>query len=547
MKNYKYHKSIDEWINLVETGKVEACKEQRQLIKLVKKELRRKDVWVDGDAIQEATDLIEKYFPFKLLPFQKFFYAAVTGIKYQDGTYVFDEFFFYGGRGAGKNGLASTLTFYLISDKNGVRDYDVDIVATSENQAKTSFKEVYSVIKSKPKLDKLFDTTKVEITYKKTNSTLRYCTSNAKTHDGGRPGAVIFDEVHEYLTYENINVHVGGLGKVDKPRRFYLTTDGYVREAVLDDLKEKSRRILSGEDEHNGFFPFIFKLDNEKEVDDMSKWEKANPRINYSPTLKKEMIKQYKDMVYNEELKVAFHTKRMNLPRENKNRSVATWEEIKKTNQLAPDLEGLECIGALDYAELKDFCAVGLLFKYQDKYVFKQHTFIHEESLKTTKFNINILEAVDLGLATIVKDVPIIPPKLIAQWFVKQAEHYSIRTVVADLCRYSSVKEAFEEEGMPLETIRSGYITHNKLHPLITRLFAENLLVFGDDKLMRWYVNNCFVKTDSKGNKSYHKIEPVKRKTDGFFAFIHAMSKEEELEAYSEYADDLSLEVFIYG
>mgnify|MGYP001188996407 FL=1 len=81
-----------------------------------------------------------------------------------------------------------------------------------------------------------------------------------------------------------------------------------------------------------------------------------------------------------------------------------------------------------------------------------------------------------------------------------------------------------------LEGIPSGYITHSKLHPIITKLFAENKLVFGDDKLMRWYCNNVYVNTDRKGNKSYLKIEPIKRKTDGFFCFLHAMSVEEELQ-----------------
>ncbi len=529
MKNYKYHEHIDTWIHLVESGKVYVCEEQKQLIQLVKKELQKENVIIDSEEIYEAVELIERYFPFKLLHFQKFFYAVVTGIKYDDGTYVFDEFFFYAGRGAGKNGLASTLAFYLLSDKNGVNNYDVDIVATSEKQAMTSFKEVYSVIKPSVKLNKLFELTKVAIKYKKTNSTLRYCTSNAKTHDGGRPGAIIFDEVHEYETYENINVHIGGLGKVEKPRRFYLTTDGFVREAVLDDFKEKAKRVLTGEDEHNGFFPFIFKMDKEEEVEKPELWEKANPRIRFDKTLKKEMMKQFADMHYSEELKTAFYTKRMNLPRMNKNTAVAEWEEIKATNQPIPDLVGQEAIGAVDYADLKDFCSVGLLFKKDGKRIFKQHTFIHEKSIKFTKFNINIQEAVDLGLATIVRGVPIIPPKLIANWFKNQAKDYNIKKVVSDRYRYAALKEAFEAEGIEFEGIPSGYITHNKLHPLITQLFADGLLIFGDDKLMRWYVNNCYVQTDSKGNKSYHKIEPIKRKTDGFFCFLHSMSADDEL------------------
>ncbi len=544
MRNYKYHEYIDTWIDLVESGKVQACEEQKLLMSFVRKVLDDDNVYIDSERIYEAVRVVEDYFPFKLLDFQKFFFCFVDGIFYKDtGDLVFDEYFDYMGRGGGKNGLISCICFYLQSDKHGIKNYDIDIVATSEEQAKTSFNEVYDLIENNSKLQRFFDRTKEEITYKKTNSTLRYRTSNAKTKDGGRPGAIIFDEVHQYENYDNINVFIGGLGKVDNPRIFYLTTDGEVRESVLDDLKERARRILIGEDHHNGFFPFIFKMDSIEEVDNSDLWEKANPRINHDRTLKRVVMKQYTTMQNNSELKVAFLTKRMNLPTQNEAKAVAEWEEIKATNQPIPDLAGVECIGGVDFADLKDWCSVGLLFKKNGKRIFKQHTFIHEKSLKFTKFNIDIEEAVDLGLATIVKGVPIIPTKLITDWFKEQAEFYVIKKVVADRYRFAALKEGFEAEGIILEGIPSGYITHNKLHPIITKLFAERNLIFGDDKLMRWFCNNVYVDTDKKGNKSYLKIEPIKRKTDGFFCFLHCMSAEDEL---IEAGDGLFLDVYTY-
>lgn len=544
MKSYRYHEYIDTWIGLVESGKVHACKEQKLLIDFVKKVLDDENVYIDHARIYESVRVVEDYFPFELIYFQKFLFCFVDGVFYKDtGDLVFDDHFWYMGRGAGKNGLISCVSFYLQSDKHGIKNYDIDIVATSEKQAKTSFEEVYQVIEDKPKLQRLFDRTKEEITYKKTNSTLRYNTSNAKTKDGARPGAVIFDEVHQYENYDNIAVHLGGLGKVSNPRRFYITTDGEVRESVLDDLKEKAIRILRGEDPHNGFFPFICKMDNEDEVDNPELWEKAIPRINHNRTLKRTVMKEYNDMYQSNELKVAFFTKRMNLPKQNEAKAAATWEEIKATNQPIPRLEGNECIGSVDFTELKDFCSVGLLFKKDGKRIFKQHTFIHEASLKHTKFNIDIQEAVDLGLATIVRGVPIIPAKMIVEWFKEQANDYVIKKVVADRYRFAALKEAFEAEGIELVGIPSGYITHNKLHPIITQLFAEGKLVFGNDKLMRWYCHNVYVDTDKKGNKSYLKIEPIKRKTDGFFAFLHAMSADEEL---VEAVDPIILDVYTY-
>lgn len=544
MKDYKYHEYIDTWIDLVETGKVQSCEEQKLLVRFIKRVLDDPNVIIRSDKIYEAVEVVEKYFPFKLLDFQRFLFSFIDGVVYKDtGDLVFDDHFWYIGRGAGKNGLISCVSFYLLSDKHNIKDYDIDIVATSEKQAKTSFAEVYHLIDKSSKLQKLFYATKEEITYKKTNSTLRYCTSNAKTHDGARPGAVIFDEVHQYQTYDNISVHIGGLGKVPNPRRFYITTDGEVREAVLDDLKEKALRVLRGEDPHNGFFPFICKMDHIDEVSHPELWEKANPRINHDRTLKRTIIKEYKDMHQSSELKVAFLTKRMNLPAQDEARAVAEWEEIKATDQPVPELKGLECIGGVDYADLKDFCTVGLLFKKNSKRIFRQHTFIHEKSIKFTKFNIDIQEAVDLGLATIVKGVPIIPPELIAGWFKRQAEFYAIKKVRADRYRFAALKEAFDAEGIELEGIPSGYVTHNKLHPIITRLFAERMLIFGPDKLMRWYCNNVYVSTDGKGNKSYLKIEPIKRKTDGFFCFLHCMTADDDLIEVGEFR---SYDVYTY-
>ena len=107
-----------------------------------------------------------------------------------------------------------------------------------------------------------------KIVYKKTKSKIKYYTNNAKTKDGLRPGVVIFDEIHAYESYDNIKVFTSALGKVQHPRRFYLTTDGDVRGGVLDDFKDVARQVLNVELPNSRMFPFLCKLDDESEVDD---------------------------------------------------------------------------------------------------------------------------------------------------------------------------------------------------------------------------------------------------------------------------------------
>lgn len=526
-RTYNYHPYISEWMRKVEQGLIPSCKEQKLLMDFLRPILDDKNIEFRAKHIEDAIAMLERHFPFHMHDYQRFRFAIFYGL-YEKGTEfpVFNENFNMWGRGTGKNGTSSMDAFYLTSDYNGIRNYDVNFVATSEDQAKTSPDEVRDILETNKEFyKKLFYWNKVDIEYKKTASTIKYLTANPKTKDGGRPGAVIFDEVHQYENYDIITVLTGGLGKVDKPRTIYLTTDGYVRDSVIDDLKEKSIAVLTGEEDHNGFFPFIFKMDNIQEYGKPELFTKAIPRLDYNQTLKRQVMKEYQDTFRFDEKKEAFILKRLNLAYESKTKTVTSWENLLAAcNQKEPDLEGLECIGSVDFAEIEDFCSVGLTFKKDGKHIFKEHTFIHEESVRSKKY-----EKIDVGLlekegrVTIVRGYPVIPTDMIADWFMKQASKYYIKKVYADRFKFIALKDSFEKVGLELKGVPNGTISHNQLAPVISDMFANGNVILDDNKLIRRYFWNVKVVTDKKGNKSYEKIEPIKRKTDGFFAFLHGL------------------------
>ncbi|MGN4664703.1 terminase TerL endonuclease subunit [Bacillus cereus group sp. MYBK234-1] len=525
MTNYKYHPYIDNYIDMVESGQVKSSKEVKLLMGLLKKKLSQNNIVINHDEITEAKEFIERYFSFELLPHQDFILACCVGLFYDDGTLVFNEFLILMGRGAGKNGFIAALAFYLVS-KQGIRGYNVDIVATSKEQALTSFMDVHDVLEEyKKRMKKFFKWTLEKIVYKKTKSKIKYYTNNAKTKDGLRPGVVIFDEIHAYESYDNIKVFTSALGKVQHPRRFYLTTDGDVRGGVLDDFKDVARQVLNGELPNSRMFPFLCKLDDESEVDDFEMWEKANPSLPYFTHLKQEMETEYENMQTRPSARIEFMTKRMNLPQEETMFSVASWEQIKATDQEFPleELKGQTCVGGIDFSDINDFVGVGLLFKYKGKRYWKHHTFINRQALKNKNFKIDIQVAIDEGLVTIIDDV-INKPEHILGWFIEQAKIYNIKSIASDLYRINYIKQIFEESGFHLEIARSGKVTHTKLQPVVEEMFATESIVYGADRMMRWYTNNVYVDKDSKGNISYEKIEPYLRKTDGFMALIHALT-----------------------
>jgi len=542
-----YHPHIDAYMDAIRRGDIPACKELHQAMGYIETKLNDPDVFIDCEKITKAVELIERYFEFKLLDWELFILALIHCYHKSRDTVVFNEYFIMMGRGNGKNGFISTLAWYLTTHYHGIRGYNVDIIANAEEQAKTSFDDVYEVLEHTwDKSKKFYYKSKQLITNIKTRSYIKFNTSNAKTKDGKRTACLIFDEIHEYENWDLIKVFQSGFGKKKHSRTFYITTQGYVRQGVLDEQLDLAEKILTGEITNLRTLPLIYRLDDKDEVNNPECWPKACPSYLHFPLLRDEMQDEFARMPHQPHVAVEFMTKRMNLPAQDSKVAAVPWEKILATNRPIPydELKGLQCIGAVDYAQITDFASCGLLFKHGGMRYWIEHTFVCHLALKVESRQIKfpVREMADRGLITIVQGDSI-TPDYIAQWFLEQARQYHIIDIVADSYRISLLESEFAKEGLPISQVRSGAITHSKVAPLIELMFAEEKIVFGDNPTMRWYINNTYQELDPKGNTAYYKIEPNTRKTDGFFALIHALSKDGELQEMQEL---MSLDVYTY-
>lgn len=521
------HDYVQEYIDLYEDGQIKFNKERIDLIAYLHNHVfNRNDLYFDNDQIDKCVRYIEKWF-FSLESFQKFIIAFLFLKRTDNDRLHYRKFLIMMGRGGGKNGLISGIVNYFNSELHGIPRYDISIIANSEDQAKTSFEEVYDVIEENDRLKKSFYLTKLKITNNETKSILRFRTSNPETKDGGREGAVVFDELHQFTDAKTVNVLKSGLGKVKHPREIYIGTDGYVREGFLDNFKNQAQEVLNGNVPDSNLFPFICKLDDAKQVDDKDKWELANPMFSkpmneYAENLFETVEEEYNYLEEDPSGKEEFMTKRMNLPEIDLERSVASIEEIMATDRQVPDLEHHTAVGGLDFAQIRDFAAVGLLFKDGDNYIWKSHSFVRQGFLDNVKMKAPIKDWEEQGLLTIV-DEPVINIDHIVDWFVDMREHYNVNRIVADKFRLSLVKTALEDERFELIYVRNPRAIHAEIAPQIETMFANHNIIFGNDPLMRWYCNNTLVTIDKHGNKSYGKKESTRRKTDGFQAFAHAL------------------------
>lgn len=524
------HPFFDDYVDLINRGRITVNKERLMLIDVLKeKVLSRNDIYFDNELIDKYVRFAEKNF-FPLAKYQKFITPFIFLYYKENEEVFFDEFLITLARGGGKNGFMSTRDAFFISPLYPIKNYDVTITANSEKQGKVSFEEVYETIQAKG-LENHYYLTKMNITGRANNSVFAFRTNNPKTMDSARDGCLEFDEIHQFEDTKAVDVQRSGLGKIAHPRTFYNGTNGYVRGGFYDKMIEESMQILKGEVDDFKLFPFICKLDDAEEVDDPINWPKANPMLDedtpYAKRLFAQVKKDYDKLELNPSGRQEFMTKRMNLPEADLEKDVTTREKLLATlRQPQIDLRGRSCIAGFDYASIRDFASVGLLFKDNDEFIWMQHSYVRKDFIRDFKPKAPLDEWEEQGLLTIV-DEPSIDPRHLVNKLVEWRNNYQIELVCADGFRMDLLKPLLEDAGFEYEFLRNPGAIQSKVAPIIEDGFANERFVFIEDRMMLWYTDNTYVKEDGNGNKRYLKKEPIRRKTDGFHALVAALYKRE--------------------
>jgi phage terminase large subunit-like protein len=385
---------------------------------------------------------MERYFEIKLFDWELFVTALIHCFYKSNNTVVFSTIFILMGRGNGKNGFISPIAWYLTTHYHGITGYNIDIVANAESQAKTSFEDIFEMLERTWKKSKKFFYKSLELIKNlKTRSYIKFNTSNAKTKDSKRTGCLIFDEVHGYENYDSIKVFTSGFGKRKHSRAFYITTNGNVREGVLDDMLAIAADILNGTIKNLKWLPLLYRIDSEKEALDPKMWNKPNPSLKYLPDLMEEMNQEFIEMEYKPAIEEEFYTKRMNWPKGNRELQVTEWDNIAATNKTLPDLTGWSCTVGIDFMMLRDWAAVNFHFRKGDlRYDFGRYWIcIRNPELSRVK-----APWCNWDNCVPVDDVEI-SPDLLTEYIFEMGQKYNIKKIALDNFRYSTMKDALNK------------------------------------------------------------------------------------------------------
>ena len=569
-----YCKEIEDYLKYIEDNPNEIDEEINLLMKnIIVPTLESGDVFFDEKQLNQCIKYCEKWY-YPLGVYQKAIYACLFMYDKDNHDIVkFTDVFILMARGNGKDGMIMPFANYTQTHYYGVKNYHIDIVATAEETAINTFNVVYNMLEAnKAVMKKYFYWNKVEIINRITKSVLRYNTSNAATKYGKQTGMIIFNELHTYVDYKQLNTFTSGLGKIKHARTITITTDGTVREGPLDEKKDLSMQVLNGEPNHLGLLPFIYRVNSEDDIHnpmkkfletnnrsdiDYSNWVKANPSLQFMPTLKEQVFKDYMKMTIQKSYKVEYFSQRMNFPMTKEEEAVTSWENLlrasysdveKKIERERPELINKTAVCGMDMASLNDFASAGFLFKTNDEYIWIHKTWICSNGrfFNDIKFPFHL--AGEYGYTDFeVVDTPTIPEDEVISWVIEQMSKYNVKRIRMDTYQFKLYRKTFEKYGITeyheknnpngqLEMIRYPASIAAIYAPKIEVEFEEGNINIGNSAMMRWAINNTKVVIKKDGNKFYEKIEPKLRKNDPFMAFVCAMSGNELLEEQIIYA-----------
>lgn len=284
------------------------------------------------------------------------------------------------GTGNGKSTLLAGNATYAAC-KDGERGADIYLLANSKEQAGIVFGECKAQIDNSPALAKRFRTLRDGVYYDRMEATIRHRSSDSKRLDGLNPHMAIFDEIHEYKTFDLINIIKRKVVKRTQPLIIYITTMGKVLDGPLAYYYDLFTDAIYGKlapEVGDRMFGFIAEMDPKDDINDSSLWIKANPSLGV--TLKLKDLEETWARVQNVPAERAdFICKQLNIMVNADDMAFVGPEVIKRNDKVIDEstLLGRRCYGGFDLSEREDFTAAALEFPLEDGSTFvKLHSWV---------------------------------------------------------------------------------------------------------------------------------------------------------------------------
>lgn len=454
---------------------------------------------------------------------QKAIVQSVFGFVDDKGFRRYREVLIVVGRKNGKSTLLSALALYMLfGDKEG--GAQICCVASKKDQAKIVFNEAKNMVSQNKILNKHIKPRKSDLYFSKTFSSFEPLSSDSNTLDGLNMHCGIIDELHSIKDRNIYDVSKQSMTSRQQPVLFMITTAGFVRENIYDDMYDYADNVLNDLIRDDRFLSFIYELDERKEWINPKSWVKANPALG---TIKD--LKQLEELVEKGKADPKFLptllTKDFNI-RETGSGSWLTFEDINNTSTFdINNHKNVYAIGGVDLSSVGDLTCATIIYKFHSFWYCKQMYFIPEEIAEQKEREDKVPYKVwrEQGYIRFCRGNKVRESD-VTDWFIELREQYSIYVLWIGYDPWGANLwiEEMKRNNFVMEEVRQGAKTmSNPMKQLACELSSKNIN-YDNNPILKWCLTNTQVETDKNDNIRPIKGKNKKQRIDGAVSLIDA-------------------------
>jgi len=468
--------------------------------------------------------------PFELIDWQEQIIRDIFGILKPNGCRQFNTAYIEIPKKQGKSELAAAVALLLTCGdfEHGGEVYGC---ASDRQQASIVFDVAVQMVEQCPALKnrvKLMISNK-RIVYKPLGSFYQVLSAEAYTKHGLNVHGVVFDELHSQPDRKLFDVMTHGSGDARKqPLYFLITTAGTDTKSICYEQHQKAKDILEGRKTDASFYPLIYGAEETEDWTSEAVWRKANPSIGITVDIEK--------------IDAACESARQNPAEENLFRQLRLNQWVKQSIRWMPmekwdkcsfpvdeeRLRGRVCYGGLDLSSTTDVTAFALVFPPvddEDRFSVLPYFWLPEDSLplrvRRDHVQYDVWERQGFIKTT---EGNVVHYGFIESFIDELGAKFNIREIAFDRWGAVQMTQNLEGLGFTVVPFGQGFASMSPPAKELMKLTLEGKIAHGGHPVLRWMMDNIFIRTDPAGNIKPDK-EKSTEKIDGAVALIMALDR----------------------
>ena len=468
--------------------------------------------------------------PFLLLDWQEQIIRDLFGILKPNGYRQFNTAYVEIPKKNGKSELAGAIALLLCCG-DGEERAEVYGCAADRQQASIVFDVAADMVRMCPALSKRVKilASQKRIIYAPTNSFYQVLSAEAYSKHGFNIHGVVFDELHTQPNRKLFDVMTKGSGDARmQPLYFLITTAGTDTHSICYETHQKAMDILEGRKIDPTFYPVIYGASDTEDWTDPKVWKKANPSLGETIGIDK-VVAACESARQNPGEENSFRQLRLN----QWVKQAVRWMPMEKWDACAfpvnkDDLEGRVCYGGLDLSSTTDITAFVLVFPpsdEDDRYILLPYFWVPEDTLdlrvRRDHVPYDLWERQGYLMTT---EGNVVHYGFIEKYIERLGERFNIREIAFD--RWGAVQMVQNLEGMGFTVVPFGQGFKDMSPPTkeLMKLVLEKRIAHGGHPVLRWMMDNIYIRTDPAGNIKADK-EKSTEKIDGAVATIMGLDR----------------------